>query len=131
MTQYLESQPITDLPRADLAAKAAQLKQEGWRLVHIACTTQADNLEVIYAFDRDYHYANYRVLVPKADPKLGSITASYLAAFTYENELQDLFGLTVSGLVLDFKGSFYRKAMPKPFNPDPPAAAAPSPGAPK
>jgi ech hydrogenase subunit D len=57
-----------------------------------------------------------------------SISATYLAAFAYENELQDLFGMKVEGLVLDFKGKFYRKRHDAPFNP-PACAATPAPAA--
>jgi hypothetical protein len=39
---------------------------------------------------------------------LPSISDIYWSAFTYENEIHDLFGIRVSGLVLDFKGRFYR-----------------------
>ena len=46
---------------------------------------------------------------------LRDITGSYGAAFIYENELQDLFGVKVEGLNLDFKGHFYMKAMETPF----------------
>lgn len=127
MAQFIESQTITALTREELPAKAAQLKADGWRIVHVACTTLADALEITYAFDKAYTLANFRVLVPKADPVVPSISAVFLAAFAYENELQDLFGMRVDGLVLDFKGNFYRKRQPAPFNP--PAACATVPAA--
>jgi ech hydrogenase subunit D len=128
MAQFIENQPITPITREELAATAVKLCTDGWRLVHVAATTLSDAIEVTYAFDRDCILANYRVMVPKADPTIPSISATFLAAFTYENELQDLFGITVPGLVLDFKGNFYRKMVAKPFNPDKPAATQPAAG---
>jgi ech hydrogenase subunit D len=47
---------------------------------------------------------------------MSSITSSYLCAFTYENELQDLFGLTVKDMQLNFNGNFYQTAVKTPFN---------------
>lgn len=122
MTQFIENQPITPLPREQIAATAAGLKTDGWRLVHVAATTLSDAIEITYAFDKANRLANYRVMVPKTDPNVPSISTAYLAAFAYENELQDLFGVTVNGLVLDFKGQFYKKTMAQPFNPDKPVA---------
>jgi ech hydrogenase subunit D len=39
---------------------------------------------------------------------LPSITGATLAAFPYENELQDLFGIEVEGLAVDYGGNFLR-----------------------
>lgn len=127
MAQFIENQPIIPITREELAAKGAELKRDNWRIVHVAATTLSDAIEITYAFDKDNRLANYRVMVPKTDPTVPSISSSYLAAFAYENELQDLFGVTVSGLVLDFKGQFYKKTMAKPFNQDKPAACAAQP----
>ena len=114
--------------REELPARAVQLAKDGWRIVHVACIVQGDQLELLYAFDRIYKLVNYRVQVPKNDPVVPSISGTYLAAFAYENELQDLFGMKVEGLVLDFKGKFYRKRHDAPFNP-PACAATPAPAA--
>lgn len=128
MSQFIEQQDIVAILREELPVRAAQLAKDGWRIVHVACTTLADQLELTYAFDRAGKLVNYRILVPKADPVVPSITASYLAAFPYENELQDLFGMRVDGLALDFKGKFYRKRHEAPFNPQGTCTAAPAAG---
>lgn len=44
--------------------------------------------------------------VPKDQP-IPSISSIYFAALLIENETQDQFGVTFSGLVLDFKGHLY------------------------
>lgn len=121
---YVEPQPIETITREELAGRVAALTREGHRLVHIACTSLADAFEVTYAFDRDYQLINLRLLVPRSDPVVPSISGALLAAFTYENELQDLFGIRCEGLVLDFKGRFYRKASEKPFACAPTSKAA-------
>jgi ech hydrogenase subunit D len=110
----IEEQPLETLDRAALPARVAALAKEGWRLVQICCSCR-DAFEVTYSFDRDDRFLNLRVAFPKADPALPSVTASYFGAFSYENEMQDLFGLKLTGLKLNFNGNFYRLAKKNPF----------------
>jgi ech hydrogenase subunit D len=112
----IEPQPIIAIDRSELPAKASQLCKEGQRLVQICCTTGEETLEITYSFDKAYSFSNLRVTVPKSDAVIPSITGSYLAAFTYENELQDLFGLKVTDLAINYNGKFYTTAIPTPFN---------------
>jgi ech hydrogenase subunit D len=116
-----DEQSIELVERAELAVKVAAFASGGWRLVQISSVPTADGQEITYSFDKEYRLKSLRTTVPNADPVLPTITGSYFAAFTYENELQDLVGLKVPGLPLDFKGNFYRKAMNAPLasgNPD-------------
>jgi ech hydrogenase subunit D len=111
---YIESQPVTAIQRSELVAKAAQMRAEGYRLVQISCLLK-DDFELSYSFDKGYRLVTLRFSVPRADATVPSITATYLAAFTYENELQDLFGLKVTDLALNFNGTFYRTSIKTPF----------------
>jgi len=117
----MEQVEIAVVERAEIAAKAAEMARSGSRLVAVTCTSLTDAFEITYTFDKEYKPTHLRVMVPRTDPTVPSITQSYFAAFSYENELQDLFGLKAEGLVLDFKGNFYRKAAQAPFA-EPPAA---------
>jgi ech hydrogenase subunit D len=112
-----ENQPTETIDRAALPGKAAEMFKSGQRLVVITCTVLPDSFDLVYSFDKDYAYTALRVAVPRSDPSVPSITGSYFGAFAYENELQDLFGINVPGLVeaVNFKGNFYRKAAPAPF----------------
>ena len=114
---------ITPIDKSGLVAKATEKAQAGWRLVHICCTTLEEGFEITYSFGKGYEFDDYRVVVPKADGTLPSITGAFLAAFTYENEIHDLFGINVTDNALDFKGTFYRIAVKTPFATLPPKAA--------
>ena len=120
---YIEEQPVTAIDRSELVSRAARLRTEGYRLVQVCCVLK-DDFELTYSFDKDRRLTTLRFSVTRADATVPSITGSYLAAFTYENELQDLFGLKVTDLALDFKGTFYRTATKTPF-----AAPRPQPAA--
>lgn len=111
----IETQPITVIDRSELPIKAKELSGKGYRLVQICATTGDETLEVTYSFDREYSLTNLRTTLQKSDPVTPSITGSYLAAFTYENELQDLFGIRVTDLAINYNGNFYLTAIKTPF----------------
>jgi ech hydrogenase subunit D len=118
MMVHVEEQSLVVVDKGQIVDKATQMSKEGFRLVQISCLAK-DSYEVTYSFDKNYACAHVRVVLPKDNPELPSITGAYFAAFTYENELQDLFGIKVSGLALDFKGKFYKLSVKTPFAPQP------------
>jgi ech hydrogenase subunit D len=111
----MAAQAITPIEVGDVVAKAAQAKKDGLRLVQIGCTKIGDDFEIIYTYDKDYVLLNYRITV-KADVTIPSISGVYFGAFVYENEIHDLYGLNVSGINIDFKGTFYKTAIKHPFS---------------
>ncbi len=115
---YIEEQPQVALDRTQLVSKVADLKRDGHRLVQICATTLIENFEITYSFDKQGKLINLRLMVPRSDAVIPSITGEYFGAFTYENELQDLFGLKVIDLKLNFNGNFYQLAKKTPFADD-------------
>ena len=111
----IEPQPVTVIDRSELPITAKELSGKGYRLVQICATTGDETLEVTYSFDRGYSLTNLRTILQKSDPVMPSITGSYLAAFTYENELQDLFGIRVTDVAINYNGNFYHTAIKTPF----------------
>jgi len=73
------------------------------RFVTLTCLDLGQEHEITYHFDRDYRLINLRLALPKGQP-LSSITSVCPAAVIVENELQDLFGITVTGLSIDYGG---------------------------
>lgn len=45
-----------------------------------------------------------------------SISEVFFAAFLYENETHDLYGVNFSGMAVDFQGKFYETAIKQPFS---------------
>jgi ech hydrogenase subunit D len=111
----IEQQPITIIDRSKLVERASAFAKERYRLVQICCTAGETDLELTYSFDKDCALSNLRFKVPRSDAVIPSITGSYLAAFTYENELQDLFGIRVTDLAINYNGKFYITAVKTPF----------------
>ncbi len=110
----ITEQMIT-ITSSELVSKADKMSKDGFRLVQISCTL-TDSFEITYSFDKDYNLVNLRLMIAKNNPVIPSITGIYLCAFTYENELQDLFGLTVKDMQLNFNGNFYQTSIKTPFN---------------
>jgi len=108
--------PQTTIPIGinELLARAAQLKKDGCRLVQIGCTQVGEDFEINYVFDKEFVLTNLRITVQQ-DTIIPSISGVYFGAFVYENEIHDLYGLTVAGMNIDFGGNFYRTTVKTPF----------------
>ena len=110
-----ESQEIINIKKEELLPRVAAFFKEGQRLVQICCT-KGEKLILDYSFDINYKFTGLRLELALQGDTLPSITEVYFAAFTYENELHDLFGINVIGNKLDFGGKFYRIDEKSPFN---------------
>lgn len=110
-----EAQEIISISSDQLLQRVKNLFQNKHRLVQISCTQNQDRYFVDYSFDDDYHFSCLRVEISSQTPVLPSISSIYFAAFLYENELHDLFGIRFEGLVLDYGGKFYRIEAQTPF----------------
>jgi ech hydrogenase subunit D len=113
-------QTILDITIPELPAKVRELQSQGNRLAQICCTKLPDKLELHYSFDRNYHYTSLRLTLADTETPVPSVSDIYWNAFLYENEVHDLFGVKISGIAVDYKGQFYRTAIPTPFNPPAP-----------
>lgn len=109
-----EKQETIEITQGDLLKKVKVLFDENYRLIQMCCA-QSGNLYIDYSFDKAGKFLNYRVQLDENNPQLPSITGIYFAAFTYENEIHDLFGVKIDNIAIDFKGKFYRKKEATPF----------------
>jgi len=110
-----EEQTIIEVALPDLLREVDRLHADGYRLVQIGCTDVGGTYEINYSFDKGYHLKNLRLKVGP-DTEVPSISGIYWGAFVYENEMHDLFGIPVSGINIDFKGTFIRTAKKYPFS---------------
>ena len=112
-----EEQLTMPIEVGQLIGRVEQYKQGGYRLVQIGCTKIGEVYEINYSFDKDFVFRNLRITVT-GDTEVPSISGMYWGAFVYENEMHDLFGIRVIGINIDYKGTFYKLAKPRPFNPE-------------
>ena len=114
-----EEEKIISIKKEVLLEKVQEMREDGYRLVQIGCTP-LEGFQLDYSFDREGKFIDLRFTIPREDPELPSVTGIYLCAFTYENELHDLFGIEVTGIAIDYGGNFYRiktkPPLPPPIN---------------
>jgi ech hydrogenase subunit D len=89
--------------KSEMFNRIGELKAQGARLVTITALDHGKEIEYVYNFARDMDIVNLRVKTPRTEP-MPSISSLYPSAFIFENELQDLFKIKVSGISVDFGG---------------------------
>jgi ech hydrogenase subunit D len=112
-----EPQEIEAVEKCDLVGIVAELFSEGYRLVQIGCSTLPSAYELTYSFDREYRFRNLRITVTPEE-SVPSISVIYPGAFLYENEIHDLFGVAITHIAVDYRGTLYRTALGTPFSVD-------------
>ena len=81
--------------------RISALLPQGYRFVTMTAVDSTTHFDIYYHFDRDYELYNLQLKLDR-DAALPSISGLCFAALLVENEIQDLFGITVTGLVLDY-----------------------------
>jgi ech hydrogenase subunit D len=110
-----EPQELILIGKNELVGIVAGLFAEGHRLVQISCTTLESSYELNYSFDKNYRFQNLRFTVTQ-DEEIQSISVIYPNAFLYENEIHDLFGLTIKNMTVDYHGTLYHTAIKTPYS---------------
>lgn len=110
-----ELQDIVHVEKRDLVGIVAQFFAEGYRLVQVGCSTLPSAYELTYSFDRENRLRHQRITVAQ-DEEVPSISVIYPSAFLYENEIHDLFGVNITNIAVDYRGTLYRTALSTPFS---------------
>ena len=100
----------------NVIGKVATLMVSDYRFVTMTAVDCDEYFDIYYHFDRNYELYNLKLELAK-DANLPSITKVCPCAFVIENEIQDLFGITMTDLELDFEKHFIlnEDAPEKPF----------------
>lgn len=112
MTLTSEFIPLTV---EELPALAAEKKADGWRFVQLLAVNTEDGIDLVYSFMKDNVLANHEIKGVQKGTTVPSITDQFLAAFVFENETHDLFGVDISDIAIDFGGNFYALAQKEPM----------------
>ena len=110
------SSEFIPLKLADVPALSDRMKSEQARFVQILAVNTDAGVDLVYSFMKDDGaLSNYEVKGVKKTDVVPSITGNFLAAFVFENEIHDLFGVTIEGIAIDFGGKFYQLAQSEPM----------------
>jgi len=103
----VEAQNFTTIETSELLDTARRYKEDGYRFVQCCADRVEDGLELTYSFDKDRVLQNVHLRVPEG-AGVESISALFPAAFVFENETHDLFGIEIANISIDFHGTFYQ-----------------------
>ena len=99
----------------DLLPRADALCKEGWRIVQILAVSLAEGVELSYAFGLVHELRILRFVAAPGSP-VPSLTPVFPAAFLYENEIHDLFGVAIERIAVDWLGKTYDVSEPGRFD---------------
>ena len=108
---------FVDVPLDDLLERVQTLKHDGIRFVQMCAETTEAGIDLLYTFydeTRD-HALNLCVYGITEVSRVPSIQDQYFAAFSYENEAHDLYGVRFVNMKLDFGGHFFNLACSEPM----------------
>ena len=107
---------FVDIDLCDLLTRIQSLKHQGMRFVQLCAELPEGGIDLVYTFyDETCDNAlNLCVRVPEG-AEVPSIQDLYFAAFSYENEAHDLFGVQFINMKLDFGGHFFELAEKAPM----------------
>lgn len=103
------TQDFRSIPLEKLIDTCKERKDEGYRLAQLCPKLERDDsITLIYTFIKESEMINYKVSgIKKGVTEVPSVTELFIAAFVFENEAHDLFGVNVVGNLIDFQGKFY------------------------
>lgn len=87
-----------------------EYKEKGYRLDQLLPKLERDDtITLIYTFVMGEEIVNFKIGgIIKNETVVPSVTELFIAAFVFENEAHELYGVNIEGNVLDFKGKFYK-----------------------
>lgn len=98
-----------------LHREAAIKKADGWRFIQTHAVNGENGVDLYYSFMKDGLIENYRIAGVGKDDAVPSITDLFLAAFVFENEARELFGVDMRDIAIDFAGAMYAPAIDAPM----------------
>lgn len=108
---------FVETPLSDLLTRVQTLKHDGIRFVQMCAEKDSqDNIDLLYTFYDETMENALNLVVPLTPgDKVPSIQEMYFAAFSYENETHDLYGVRFINMKLDFGGHFFNLAAESPM----------------
>lgn len=108
---------FVDLPLEELLTRVQTLKHEGMRFVQMCAETTEQGIDLLYTFydETTQNALNLCVYGIDKSSRVPSIQGLYFAAFSYENETHDLYGVRFVNMKLDFGGHFFNLATSEPM----------------
>ena len=89
----------------NVVERVSSLQLTGYRFVTMTTVDCEDHFDLYYHFDKNYELYTLKLNVEKPGV-VPSVTKACFAALIIENEIQDLFGITFTDLLIDYEKHF-------------------------
>ena len=95
---------FVDIPLSELLTRVQTLKHQGFRFIQLCAETTTAGIDLLYTFydetcDNALNLCIYGI---NHESEVPSIQGLYFAAFSYENETHDLYGVNFINMQLNF-----------------------------
>jgi ech hydrogenase subunit D len=94
---------VEDITLDNLMERVQAMIDRKLRFITATCLDCDETFQLIYHFTDGPSITNLRLTVPR-DAEVPSISGVLLPAFLVENEVKELFGLNITGIVIDYGG---------------------------
>lgn len=105
---------IIEIGLDELLTTVLDKRNHRYRLAQICCYFADEKYHLSYSFAHHYELITYRIVVDK-ETMVPSITNIYNAAFLYENEMKELFGVNIEYISMNYKNKLYLIDVEAPF----------------
>jgi Ni,Fe-hydrogenase III large subunit len=110
MAEHPPSRPAVTpvvVPASGLLAEVSRLSDENWRLITASAIVRPAGPRVLYHFERDDDLIHLQVDLARGEsvPSIGSV---YPGSFLVENEMQEMQGVVITDLAIDYRGRLFR-----------------------
>ncbi len=105
---------LEEIEFSGLLNRIKEVKNENYRILQICATKIGEDYEILYSFGCGYDIRHLKTVISPGT-HIPSVSDIYPAAFLYENEIHDLFGISIDGINHDYNGGLYRTAVETPF----------------
>lgn len=106
----------TQITISDIKNEAKKRLDDNWAFVQLMALKTSRSYDLIYTYRKDNILENIVIKDIKQDEPIESITDYYFQAFVFENEINDLYGLNVVNIAIDFKGNFFKTKIKHPMS---------------
>lgn len=111
-----DQQNYISVTPSEIIEKAGEFANNGYRLIQMACTKTSSEMDVIYSFETQDLKCEHLKMAVNVGDTIPSISGVFFAAFLYENEIHDLYGVNYSDMIVDFNGTFYETSVKHAFS---------------
>ena len=98
-----------EITLGNMIEKIAALIPQGYRFVTMTVVDSETHFDIYYHFDLNYELTNLWLKLGREE-SLPSISGVCSPALVIENEIQDLFGIRIDNLEMDYQSNFLLSA---------------------